>query len=47
MEVFHGEDGETGYLVDVGVDGGSTSFVVAVSFCYMVKGGGKYEPLKC
>ncbi len=33
MKVFHGEDGKTGYLVDVGVDGGSASFVVAVSFC--------------
>ena len=32
MKVLHGEDGKAGYLVDVGVDGGSTSFVVAVSF---------------
>ena len=33
MKVFHGEDGKAGYLVDVGVDGGSASFVVTVSFC--------------
>lgn len=37
MKVFHGEDGKTGYLVDVGVDGGSASFVVAVSFCGVEK----------
>lgn len=33
MEVFHGEDGKAGNLIDVGVDGGSASFVVAVLFC--------------
>ena len=33
MKVLHGEDGKAGYLVDVGVDRGSTSFIVAVSFC--------------
>lgn len=32
MEILHGEDGEAGYLVDVRVDGGTTLFVVAVSF---------------